>query len=368
MKLRPPVVVLLIISLVVSFICVVYFWIGIPVLELIFNPADDTGSHGFITITGSDVLNLDDLHSGFVPDDSYQMEGEYKPVGEIGNVTYVTGNQVKFEEGTKNILLLGISDEALCDSIFVLNVNEASKEVKIVSIPRDAYVPYTDDIVNAMIKAGYYYSPGSCKINAALYVGSSIVRYNGGKFGNSGIDFLCAIIDNLFAYGCEIDEYVQVDLYGFMDIIDIVGGVYVTSDEVMYKTYPDGSKEVWVTEGTQKMDAKTALFYVRNRTKFTSTGENAYAGGDEYRKTNQVKFLAEVSSQILTKDNLKLSNVTDLLQTLKENVKHSFGDNLSEYIDIGLDFANGGYKIGMYVVTGEEIDPMGDNASYVKIY
>jgi len=368
MKLRPPVVVMLVISLLVAFVCVVYFWIGIPVLELIFNPADDSGSHGFITITGSDVLSLDNLHEGFVPNESYEMEGDYTPVGELGKVTEVRGNQVKFASGSKNILLLGMSAESLCDSIFILNVNESTKEVKILSIARDAYVPYSTDIINAMKKAGYYNSPGSCKINAAMYVGNNIVRYTGGKFGNSGIDFLCAIIDNLFAYGCEIDEYVQVDMEGFMEIIDIVGGVYVTSEYDMYKTYPDGSKEKWISVGSQKLDSEKALFYVRNRTKFTSTGENAYTGGDDYRKQNQVKFIAEVASQIMTPENLKLSNITDILYTLKDNIRHSLSDNLGEYVDMGLDFANGGYKMGMYVVTGPEFDPVGDGAFYVKIY
>lgn len=368
MKLRAPVVVMLVVSFFVAFCCVLYFWIGIPVLELIFNPADDSGSHGIITITGSDVLSLDDLHEGFVPNENYEMSGDYTPVGELGEVTKVRGNQVKFADDSKNILLLGMSAENLCDSIFIVNVHNKTKEVKVVSIPRDAYVPYSSDIINAMKKTGFYDSAGSMKINAAMYVGSNIVRYSGGKFGNSGIDFLCAIINNLFAYGCEIDEYVQVDFYGFMEIIDIVGGVMVTSDEVMFKTYPDGSKEIWVTVGTQKMDSEKALFYVRNRTKFTSTGENAYAGGDEYRKTNQVKFIAEVASQILTTENLKLSNITDILYTLKDNIKHSLGDNLGEYIDLGLDFAGGGYKMGMYVVTGDDIDPVGDNAYYIKIY
>ncbi|MBE7065350.1 MAG: hypothetical protein E7384_06025 [Ruminococcaceae bacterium] len=368
MKLRTPVVVMFVMSLIVASVCVVYFWIGIPVLELIFNPADNTDSHGFITITGSDVLSLDNLHEDFVPDEGYEMQGDYTPVGELGKVTKVRGNQVKFAKGSKNVLLLGMSEESLCDSIFILNLNPAAQEIKIVSIPRDAYVPYSNDILNAMKKTGYYYSVGSCKINAAMYVGSSIIRYTGGKFGNSGIDFLCAVIDNLFAYGCEIDEYVQVDFRGFMKVIDIVGGVYVTSEHDMYKVYPDGSKEKWIHVGTQKLNSEKALFYVRNRTKFTSTGENAYAGGDEYRKENQVKFMAEVASQIVTPENLKLSNISDILYTLKDNIKHSMGDNLTEYVDIGLDFTKGGYRMGMYVVTGDDVDPFGDNAYYIKIY
>ena len=106
--------------------------------------------------------------------------------------------------------------------------------MKLISIPRDTYVPYSADIKAAMKAKRYYYSPGAFKINASTYVGSSIISYPNGKFGNSGIDFMCDILAQMLP-GCNIDEYVYVDFYGFMDIIDAVGGVTVTIPENMYK-------------------------------------------------------------------------------------------------------------------------------------
>lgn len=336
-----------------------------PTNEQIFDTTGDGLTDHPINII--DITPDNDNQHDYSSGDEYVLDSNYN-TGELGDVTLIRGNQVKFSKNSRNVLVLGMSEEGLCESIIILNIDESAKNINIVSIPRDTYVPYSTNIINAMKKSGYYYSPGSCKLNSTMYVGSSIVRYTGGKFGHSGIDFLCAVLDNLFAYGCEIDEYMIVDFDGFMGIIDIVGGVYVTSEDNMYKTYPDGSKEIWITRGRQKLDAEKALFYVRNRTRFTSTGENAYSGGDEYRKTNQVKFIAEVMPQIFTTENLRLSNITDILNVLKDNVKHSLGDNLGEYVDIGLDYANGGYKIGMYVVTGDVIDPFDDGSYYKKIY
>ena len=58
-----------------------------------------------------------------------------------------------------------------------------------------------------------------------------------------------------------------------------------------------------------------------------------------------------------------------MMDTLKKSVFHSFGDmsKVQDYLSIGVDFAKGGYSIEPYVVVGEEIDPLGDHASYVKL-
>ena len=365
MKLRRPVTALLVSSIVISLLCVVYF-MALPILNFMFNPATgNNSSEGKILIRGADVLDKSDIHTEFVADDDYKMESNAAAAGEIGEVSYIKGDQVKFESGTKNILLLG-ANEDLCDSIFIVNINESTKEVKLVSIPRDSYVPYSSDIVASMKKSGYYYSPGSCKLNAVSFVGRTYVHYSDGKFGDSGIDFMCAVLNNLLPYGCEIDQYVYVDMEGFMDIIDVFGGVYVTCEEVIYNS----NGNVVIDKGYQLMDSEKALYYVRHRTRLDENGNNTYTGGDVYRKTNQVKFMAEVAGQILTADNLTYTKITAMMTSLKESVFHSFGsaDAITEYMNIGLDFASGEYKISMYVVDGDEIDPFGDGSSYVKIY
>ena len=43
------------------------------------------------------------------------------------------------------------------------------------------------------------------------------------------------------ATGLTIDRYVQIDFAGFVDIVDLLGGVDVTVEKDIYdSTYPDG--------------------------------------------------------------------------------------------------------------------------------
>ncbi len=372
MKIKRSAVVSTVVSVLILVFASAYFSVGLPVLNALINPLPQgghTNSSG-VVISG-DILHLDfgdeSNKETLAPNATMPPAVEITPGGQVGEIQQVEGRQVIFKPGTKNVLLLGYnSDEGLCDSIFILNIDEETKVMKLVSIPRDAYVPYSAEIQSIMKQKNYYNSPGSFKINAATYMGNNIVKYEGGKFGNSGIDFLCSIIDNLLPNGCKIDEYVYVDFDGFMDIIDTVGGVEVTVQENMYSR----SGELMLAKGKQRLNARQALFYVRYRTRINADGTVDGGGGDNFRKVNQVGFLVEISSQIITKENMKLSKVTSMMETLKQSVFHSFGDltKLQEYIDIGVDFANGKYTIAPYVVVGPEIDPMGDKICYVKIY
>lgn len=375
MKIKGTAIATLFLSIIIVGVSTVYFAVGLPILNFIFGSPTPSGDHqgGVLVIDKStDVLDMpSDGPSDATPDPNQgaMPPGNSISPGSTGSeVTQITGRQVSFADGSKNILLLGYNaDEGLCDSIFILNIDQKTKVMKLVSVPRDAYVPYSEEIQNAMKAKGYYHSAGSFKINAVPYVGNAIVRYQGGKFGDSGIDLLCDILDKMLGNGCKIDEYVYVDFDGFMDIIDVVGGVEVTVKRDIYKN----TGELLIPKGKQKLDARHALIYVRYRTILDENGHNTNLGGDTFRKTNQLDFLVEVSNQIVTRENLTVGKITGTMETLKRTVFHSFGDDIStlqEYISIGLDFADGKYSIQPYVIVGEEIDPFGDHASYVKIY
>lgn len=233
--------------------------------------------------------------------------------------------------------------------------------MKLISIPRDTYIPHSQTTQDAMKKTRFYYSLGSFKLNAVYYIGRFLIKYQGGKFGNSGIDYMCAVIRELLP-GCEIDEYAYVDFNGFMDVIDVLGGVYVTIDENIYN--PDG--ELLIPEGKQKLNAEKALQYCRYRVRLDENGVNTGKGSDNYRKMNQANFLGEVFPQLLNSQYMSYGKIIELMDTLKKSVYHSFSvSDVSEYLGIGLDFKNGLYSLNPYVIDGDEIDPFNDNAYYV---
>lgn len=391
-KIKKPIIILSSIALVVVILSTAYFSLLLPLLNVLYNPvkADDNNQQATIIQHGGDVLDKDDpFHrdnaKDVTPDPDATVNPnptEYIPgpvatpdpdstpdpnSGEgfdISQAVRVHASEMEFEPGTRNVLLLGFNpEEQLADSIFILNINEKTKVMKLISVPRDTYVPHAKATQEAMKKYHYYNLPGSHKINACVYIGSTVINYVGGKFGNSGIDYMCAVLSALLP-GCEIDDYVYVDFYGFMDIVDIAGGVYVTSPENMYTV----EGELAIRQGRYKLTAREALFYVRSRYRLKPNGENTGTGGDNFRKINQANFITEVATQLFTKENMTLSKVTGYMEVLKQSVFHSITPaKLSTYLPIGVDFANKQYKVVSYVIAGKEIDPFGDHASYVTL-
>lgn len=313
----------------------------------------------------ADLVELDPISSFTIDRKTYNPVGtpnkETPGPNETPDPDEQTNTIPEVEEGTLNFLILGADESAgLVDTIIVANVNTKTKEIKLISIPRDTYVPYGSKITNRIIQAGLNNVKGIYKINAAPYIGEHVVNYQGGKFENKGINFLCDTIELMLGY--KIDEYVHVNFDGFVEIVDIFGGVKVTSSENIY----NHKGELIVKKGVNEMDGKTALFFARARYRYDEFGNSLPSPGDSYRKEHQLSMLQEMASQVVTLQNI--SRARDILNSLKKNVHHSVTmSELPYYSTIAIDYANGLYKIDSLVIRGKVIDPFGDNASYVDI-
>jgi len=149
------------------------------------------------------------------------------------------------------VLLLGSdddskfsSDHVLTQSMILVRVVPATKQVTMLSIPRDLYVP---------LSVG-----GSAKIDAAY------------SYGGPGAA-IATVQEN---FGVHVDDYIWVGLLGLIKLIDAIGGVdVVTSHPVLddyypadiFSNYPFDYERVAVLGGPQHMDGITAMQYVRSR-------------------------------------------------------------------------------------------------------
>jgi LCP family protein required for cell wall assembly len=149
------------------------------------------------------------------------------------------------------VLLLGSDDDekfdpkqVLTQSMILVRVDPAAKQVTMMSIPRDLWVP---------LSVGY-----TAKIDAA--------------YANGGAGPAIATVEQNF--GVHIDDYVWVGLKGLIKLIDALGGVnVVASNPVLDDYYPQdinssnpyGYERVAVLPGPQHLDGATALQYVRSR-------------------------------------------------------------------------------------------------------
>lgn len=172
------------------------------------------------------------------------------------------------EDGRLNILLLG-GDAApdrgglRTDSMIVVSIDLASARVAMFSVPRDMVdIPLPPEVAELF--------PCRCWPNLinALY-GYGLANPNLFPTGNNpGATALMDTIGDLL--GIWIDYYALVDLLGFVQVVDALGGltIDVPAPVVIRPSPPEAGGE-WLTydiqPGRQRLDGHQALAYVRSR-------------------------------------------------------------------------------------------------------
>ncbi|PPA70414.1 LCP family protein [Jeotgalibacillus proteolyticus] len=189
--------------------------------------------------------------------------------------------EVRIEEKDPfSVLVLGVDeregDAGRSDTMMVVIVNPADEKTNILSIPRDTYTEI----------AGYGTKD---KINHAYAYG--------------GVEMAMSTVENML--DIPIDYYVKVNMEGFEDIIDLLGGVTVDN------TFEFTAGGFQFPKGKIIMNGKQALSYSRMRA--------ADPNGDFGRQERQRNVI-----QSIIKEGTTLSaffNSGNILQTLGENVK-----------------------------------------------
>lgn len=180
----------------------------------------------FILLIGGGVYASMVYHS--LKNAVHQMQGaEHKSEKRIENVTFQ--NQDPF-----SILLLGVdereNDIGRSDTMIVMTVNPTKQSIKMLSLPRDTRT----EIVG---------HGTSDKMNHAYAYG--------------GIPMTINTIEEFL--DIPIDYYVKLNMEGFEEIVDAVGGITVENDmDLAYKGYN-------FPKGTLTLDGENALIYSRIR-------------------------------------------------------------------------------------------------------
>lgn len=158
-----------------------------------------------------------------------------------------------------NVLLIGVDagvgrSTFLTDTMIVASLDPVTETVSLLSLPRD--------MVDVPLPNGSVYSD---KINSLL----SYARHHPGEFPGStgdGHDVLMAAIGTLL--GLDIEQYAQVDLGGFVAVIDSLGGVDVN----VARSFCDPSYDEYgftrgfsITAGLHHLNGSQALAYARVR-------------------------------------------------------------------------------------------------------
>ncbi|AJQ29823.1 LCP family protein [Pelosinus fermentans] len=168
-----------------------------------------------------------------------------------------------------NIMVMGVDersdDTGRSDTLFVVTIDTNTKDVAMLSIPRDTRVKIPGH--------------GWDKINHAY-------AYGGHKLTQQAVEGLL---------GIKMDHYITINIAGFKKIIDAVGGVTIDVEKRMYYSdpYDDNGEDhgpfvIDLRPGVQRMDGRMAIQYVRYRDE----------EGDIGRVERQQKFLKALMKEV----------------------------------------------------------------------
>jgi polyisoprenyl-teichoic acid--peptidoglycan teichoic acid transferase len=217
-----------------------------------------------------------------------------------------------------SILLLGVDeregDRGRPDSLILLTANPSDESIKMVSIPRDTY----SEIVGKGIKD---------KINHSYTYG--------------GVDMSIKTIKNFL--DVPIDYYVEVNMAGFKDLVDTVGGVTVNNTLDFYSH--DG--KVHFPVGQLQLTGEEALIYSRMR-KEDPKGDF----GRQERQQQIIQAFIKEAAQIET-----LSNYGDILEVIGNNVKTNL--TFKEIKEIQTNYSKTRHNIEKIQVNGSSKEEKG---------
>lgn len=219
------------------------------------------------------------------------------------------------------------------DALFLATVNPTNFSINITSIPRDSYVPimcYGDKRRD------------------------KITHSNVG-----GTDCVVSTVANMF--DIEIDYYIKINFQGLQDLVDAVGGIYVTVDEEKYpnglveqngkRYYEAGYKWIYVPPGTNKVTGEQALAFARCRKKLDN--------GATERAANQTMVIDGIIKQLISLNGA--SNIYSILDAAGKNIQTNLSvDQMTSFYKLGLEILdrsknlnlNSSMLIDYYLVSG----------------
>ena len=201
-----------------------------------------------------------------------------------------------------NVLLVGVDalptrGTQLTDTMLVVSLDPRGRHSAMISIPRDTYgVPLPNG------------QPFNQKLNALMAVANN----NPSLYPHGGVTTLKETVGNLL--GIKIHYFAAINLLGFKQAVDSVGGVDVDVERAITDpTYSDetGTRTgFYLDAGMHHLDGHTALGYVRSR--------KGIGDSDFTRAERQQRLLTAMRAK-LTAGNL-VTALPGLLDAVKETI------------------------------------------------
>lgn len=218
---------------------------------------------------------------GFVPETVGEEEETIAPAEEAET----TAQPKIVEDHIVNIMLIGQhmqagEDSKLSDTMILCSINKDTATVTLTSFQRDLYLKLPNYKKHVC---------GKNRMNVAYNLGW---RWAGEQGGMEMLDQLI-----LESFGVEVDYNVEIGFDGFVDAVDVMGGVELTLTDA------EASRLMLGKGGDYHLNGEKALEYARLRK----------TDNDFYRTSRQRNVIAALINKART---MRLSELNDLLKQL----------------------------------------------------
>lgn len=198
-----------------------------------------------------------------------------------------------------NFLVMGRDKKAWnTDVIMLVNFNMRNGSLNILQIPRDTYID-----LNGV----------RGRINTAMKTMRTLAyredpSLSQAELLDKGMKGAAALLEESLCI--KIDGYAIVNLEGFRNVVNAIGGVYMNVPADMHYEDPDQDLYIHLKKGPQLLNGEKAEMFVRFR--------SGYLEADIGRIDAQKIFLTALFNQL--KNNINISTVTEIVNQLVKYV------------------------------------------------
>ncbi len=256
-----------------------------------FGPIDELTYDDFTSLTNDlyngtvDAILLDEAFRSLIEQDHTTFGEETRVIYQVVlSETLVSAKNVDVTTSPFLVYISGndeygdLSAVSRSDVNMLVAVNPNTKQVLMISIPRDLYIPLArNNQYDKFTHAGIY-----------------------------GLDESLLTLENYLQE--DINYYARLNFTSFIDIVDVLGGVTVYSPH----SFVTVKGKYQINEGYNTLNAQQALSFVRER--------KAFLDGDFERGRNQQRMISAIikkisSPVILTKFSSVLSTLSNSVDT-----------------------------------------------------
>ena len=247
-----------------------------------------------------------------------------------------------FDNDRINLLLIGVGGDThpgegknLADAIMLVSLKPSTKQVALMSLPRDFYVPMDDHGMHRLNAAHAFNGPG----------------------------YLMQVVSNIT--GQPVHAYARIDFRAFREVIDALGGIDVYVHRPFYDfLFKDGFAQGW-----QHMNGTRALRYARYRYIRASAEGNVF--GRDMRQQQVLEAIKEKLQKLPphsvlklvrvaravgnhTDTNLTATQIADLYSLFRNTSRDQIRNvSLKKYMEV--------FMVSVPGDTGEAVRPIGND-------